>query len=170
MTTRSLRTLAALLTAALALATHTSAQAGDVVIGKGVRTDVSIPVTGFGYTGPYYNDFGAHGLADVIRAEGDAARSFSEARINNEHARSLFLENSVKVIQARQERKFLFEAKRAEHYARKRAARDVYLAKRRAAALERAASLSPVVLEQGIDGGLPLQPVGDLSLAVGGAN
>ena len=67
------------------------------------------------------------GLADVIRSEGEAARSLSEAAIAAEHARNLAVENHVKEVAARLELQKLGRAARQEYYAEQRARREKYL-------------------------------------------
>lgn len=91
----------------------------------------------YGYGGEYYAagyspvEGYQRGLADVIRARGEAAESYSHAAINREIARSKYLDNKLKWTDIYWKRKRLGEAELAKNYDRMRARRDTYLAANR---------------------------------------
>lgn len=97
---------------------------------------------------PYGSFVRPFGPAEVIRARGEAAVNFSAARINNEVARSLYIENKVKATEALLHRRAIGKAARAEYYARKRAGRQAYLEQRRAEAAARAEAERLAIEEQ----------------------
>lgn len=81
------------------------------------------------YAGGYSPVEGAQrGMADVIRARGEAAESYSHAAINREIARSKYLDNKLKWTDIYWKRKRLAEAELAKDYDKMRARRDTYLA------------------------------------------
>ena len=94
-----------------------------------------------GYGGYPYGGFGGgavsavgdarRGFSEVVRAQGEAAETASRARINNEQARSSYLDNRLKYIQIKQERERLGKAVRADYYAKKRESVQRYLASKR---------------------------------------
>lgn len=80
------------------------------------------------YGGGYSPVEGAQrGFADVIRSSGEAAESFSRARINNEEARSRYLDNKLKWTEVYWQRKRLGEAELAKDHAKDRERRDNWL-------------------------------------------
>jgi hypothetical protein len=95
---------------------------------------VSVP---FGYGGGYYGggyspvEGYQRGMADVIRSSGQAAESYSHARINNEEARSKYLDNKLKWTEIYWERKRLGEAELAKDYAKDRDRREKWMAANR---------------------------------------
>lgn len=100
-----------------------------------VRTGFVKPTVAYFGHAPVYGNFGR---GDVIRATGEAARNFSRARINNEVARDLKLDNDVKQVETRLERRAIGKSARAAYYADKRARRQAYLEQSRAEAAARA--------------------------------
>lgn len=82
-----------------------------------------------------------HGFAHIIRNEGRAERAFSEARINNEEARSRFIDNQKKWTQTYFEKKEINAAYVGKQRAEERAATQKYL-KYKPSAAPRPLSLS----------------------------
>jgi len=108
---------------------------------------VAVPVgVGFG-VGPFgvgfypygYNFGGGYspvegyqrGMADVIRARGQAAENYARARVNAEEARSKYIENQKKWTEAYWERKRRGEAELAKDYAEDRERREKWLKAKR---------------------------------------
>jgi hypothetical protein len=88
------------------------------------------PGYSYGYGG-YYGGYSPvegyqRGMADVIRARGEAAENVSRARINNEEARSKYLDNKLKWTEIYWERKRLGEAELAKDYAKARERREYW--------------------------------------------
>ena len=84
---------------------------------------------GWGGYGGYYGGYSAvegarRGMADVIRSRGMAAEDYSKARINNEEARSKYLDNKLKWTEIYWKRKRLGEAELAKDYAKDRERRE----------------------------------------------
>ena len=71
-----------------------------------------------------------YGLADVIRASGEAAESTTRAMGNYEDARSKYIDNKMKWTETYWQRKRLGESERRKDYDAKRKSRDAYLAKK----------------------------------------
>jgi len=86
---------------------------------------------GYGYRGTSAIGDARRGMADVIRARGAAAESASKATINYQEAQSRYIDNKLKWTKTYHERKRLGEAAQREKYARERAKRQKYLAKKR---------------------------------------
>jgi hypothetical protein len=89
------------------------------------RPGVVVPY-GYGY-GAYaggYSPYSQQGMADIIRSSGQAAENLSRARINNEEARSKYLDNKLKWTEIYWQRKRLGEAELAKDYAKDRARRE----------------------------------------------
>ena len=92
---------------------------------------VAVPY-GYGWGGYYGGGYspveGAQrGYADVIRSRGMAAEDYSRARINNEEARSKYLDNKLKWTEIYWQRKRLGEAELAKDYAKDRARRENWM-------------------------------------------
>lgn len=92
--------------------------------------------TPYGYGFPYGGGYSPvegyqRGLADVIRARGQAAENLSRARVNNEEAREKYLENQEKWTEIYWQRKRLAEAERAKEHAEDRERRERWLASKR---------------------------------------
>jgi hypothetical protein len=85
-----------------------------------------------------------YGLADVIRARGEAAESTTRAMSNYEDARSKYIDNQKKWTETYWERKRLGQAELKKDHDRKRAARERYLAQKGSGAPPR---LSPTELD-----------------------
>jgi hypothetical protein len=81
----------------------------------------------------YYNPYAGvlHGKANVMRAQGDRAKKLAEARMTHEHADRVEMENKVIRVQKYLEKKANGQQSRDAYHARKRAARDRYLALKR---------------------------------------
>ena len=96
------------------------------------------PAYGLGFYGGGYSPVEGYqrGLADVIRARGQAAENISRARINNEEAREQYIENKLRWTETYLERKRIGEAERARQHAEDRERRQSYLASRRDSAPE----------------------------------
>ncbi len=86
---------------------------------------------GYGYGGYSPVEGYQRGMADVIRSSGQAAESYSKARINNEDARSKFLDNKLKWTEIYWKRKRLGEAELAKDHAEDRERRQKWLASNR---------------------------------------
>jgi len=92
------------------------------------------------YPGPYFPpgvSYGhtpaesyARGMADLVRAQGQAEKNLSSARINNEIARSRYIENQVAWQQAYLQRKRAYQAYAAEERERSRQKYQNYMANR----------------------------------------
>jgi hypothetical protein len=83
---------------------------------------------GYGYGVPYYGSYGgtaysndAQAMADVIRAQGAYNRATAQAQVEQQEARSKYIENQQQWLAAYHEHKRLGEERRAEENA---AARD----------------------------------------------
>jgi hypothetical protein len=114
---------------ALSLASN-SAEAQRWYRAPGVALGAGMYAAGAGYGYGYgggYSPYSQQGMADVIRARGQAAEDYSAARINNEEARSKYLDNKLKWTEVYWERKRLGEAELAKDYAEDRARREKYL-------------------------------------------
>ncbi len=99
---------------------------------------VSIPVGGYYGGASFGGATTAHesilrGQADVIRARGEHALLTSEAARSFEEAKSRFLDNEVKRLAVRQERKRLGIAERAHRHEYLQARRETQMALNRAA-------------------------------------
>lgn len=84
-------------------------------------------VAPFGYGGVYgggYSPYSQQGTADIIRSSGQAAVDASQARINNEDARSKYIDNSLKWTEVYWQRKRLGEAELAKDFAKDRERRE----------------------------------------------
>ena len=68
------------------------------------------------------------GMAQMIRARGQASENYSRAMVNHQEARTKYIENQRKWIKAYYERKEIGEAHRNAENERRRASRDRYLA------------------------------------------
>lgn len=68
-----------------------------------------------------------HGMANIIRSQGRASRDYSRARINNEEARSKYIDNQQKWTAVYFEKKRMLESHKARESAKQRASRDAYL-------------------------------------------
>lgn len=81
--------------------------------GSAVGLGLRLYPYGYGYGYPYGYGYGgttlygsyAHGMADVIRARGQAAENISRAQINYQEARSKYIDNQKKWFETYQERK-----------------------------------------------------------------
>lgn len=84
---------------------------------------------GYGYGGYYggYSPYSQQGMADIIRSSGQAAEDVSRARINNEEARSKYLDNKMKWTEIYWQRKRLGEAELAKDYAKDRERREQWM-------------------------------------------
>jgi hypothetical protein len=71
-----------------------------------------------------------HAMAHLIRNQGRAIRSVSQASINNEEARSKFIDNQRKWTATYFANKDLIESRKARELAKQRASRDAYLSTR----------------------------------------
>lgn len=71
-----------------------------------------------------------HGTADVIRAEGRAARNISRARINNEEARSRYIDNQLKWTETYFAKKAIYAAYVAKESAKRKESVQNYLKNR----------------------------------------
>jgi hypothetical protein len=69
-----------------------------------------------------------HGMAHIIRNQGRAARNYSRANINNEEARSKFIDNQRKWTQVYFEKKEMLASYKSRTSARQRESREKYLA------------------------------------------
>lgn len=78
-----------------------------------------------------------NGLAHIIRNEGRAERAVSQARINNEEARSRFIDNQKKWTETYFAKKEINQAYVDKQMSKQRTARDNYLANRTSAAPQR---------------------------------
>ncbi len=90
------------------------------------------------YGGNYYYGAGyspvegvQRGFASVLRGAGEAAESFSRARINNEEARSKYIDNKMKWTEMYWKRKRFAEAQRAQDYYEEQEKRLEWMASRR---------------------------------------
>ena len=88
---------------------------------------------GAGYYGGGYSPVEGYqrGFADVVRSSGEAAERFSRARINNEEARTKYLDNKLKWTEIYWQRKRLGEAQIARDHAEDRARRERWMAANR---------------------------------------
>jgi hypothetical protein len=84
------------------------------------------------------------GMADMLRARGQAEESRAKAMIDYEEARSKYIDNKAKWTKTKLERQRMAQAARQEHYAKKRATREKYLAAKRTSTTTR---LSPSQLD-----------------------
>lgn len=85
---------------------------------------------GYGYGGGYASTAAqgyAQGMASMIQASGEATEAISRASINNEEARSAYIDNQKKWTETYYEKKRISEANRDAVAARDREARDKYL-------------------------------------------
>lgn len=91
------------------------------------------PSYGTAYYGAGYSPVEGYqrGLADVLRSSGEAAERISRARINNEEARSKYLDNKLKWTEIYWQRKRLGEAQLARDHAEDRARRQKWMAANR---------------------------------------
>lgn len=85
---------------------------------------------GYGYGGGTAAGNYAQGMASVISATGEATEAVSRASINNEEARSAYIDNQKKWTETYFEKKRINEQFRDAEYAKDRQARDKYLAER----------------------------------------
>ncbi|MGE4003074.1 MAG: hypothetical protein AB7I48_23025, partial [Planctomycetaceae bacterium] len=122
---------------------------------------MSVPTGGF--YGPAFFGGGstAHesilrGRADVIRAQGEAALMTAEAARSFEEAKSRFLDNEVKRLAVRQERRRLGIAERAHRYEHIQLKRETQMALNRAAREVQAAAVESVQIESQADSKLRL--------------
>lgn len=83
---------------------------------------------GYGYGGTTLAGDVRRGMAQMIRARGLAAENYSRAMVNYQQARSRYIENQKKWLQAYYQRRELGEAHRRAENERRRASRDRYLA------------------------------------------
>ncbi len=84
------------------------------------------------YAGGYSPVEGAQrGMADIVRAGGEAAESTSRARVSNEEARQSYLNNKLRWTEVYLERKRLHKEARAQEHAEDRERRQRYLASKR---------------------------------------
>ncbi|MBX3438547.1 MAG: hypothetical protein KF861_13730 [Planctomycetaceae bacterium] len=126
-----------------------------------VAGGLSIPAAGF--YGPAYFGGGstAHesilrGQADVIRARGEHALMTAEAARSLEEAKSRYLDNEVKRLTVRQERKRLGIAERAHRYEHIQSRRETQMALNRAAREVQQAAAATVQIESQAEGKLRL--------------
>lgn len=86
---------------------------------------------GYGYGGYSPVEGYQRGMADVIRAKGQAAQDYANARISYEDARSKYLDNKLKWTKIYWQRKNFAEAQLRDRYEKDQAARVKWLASRR---------------------------------------
>lgn len=99
------------------------------------------PMIPFGYRFlPTYGWNYRNGVADIIRARGQAALLRSRSAINNQKAYKKALENRLRRIQVRMERKRIGAGARKAYYAKQRETRNRYLAVKRAETAKRLAA------------------------------
>lgn len=103
------------------------ARAGRAFVGSRV---VTAPFRYGAYGGYSSNPIeGAQrGMADMLRARGQAEESRAKAMISYEEARSKYIDNKLKWTQTKLERQRIGQAAREAEYDKKRARRDKYLA------------------------------------------
>ncbi|MCA9024778.1 MAG: hypothetical protein KDA86_06160 [Planctomycetaceae bacterium] len=126
----------------IALASVAAADEPTVVVG------LPRPTFGSGVVAPVVGGYGYHrtgaaastahesilrGRADVIRAQGEQALLIAEALRSYEEAKSRFLDNEVKRLAVRQERRRMGLADQHERFAKYQARRETTMALNRAA-------------------------------------
>lgn len=136
------RSTTGLFVGALVLSMAAEVVAQDVIVGNTTRRTTSPQRwyrSGGGYGGPGYG-YGGYGYsstpvegalrgqADVIRAGGEAAESYTNAAINYEEARSRYYDNKLKWAEVYWQRRRLNEAEREVDYDKQRSRRDAWRA------------------------------------------
>lgn len=122
---------------------------------------VSIPAGGFFGPTIFGGGTTAHesilrGRADIIRARSEAALNTAEALRSLEEAKSRFLDNEVKRLAVRQERRRLGIAERAHRYEHIQQKRETQMALNRAAREVQATAVESVQVESEADSKLRL--------------